>query len=178
MAKKTEHFASGTTYLAELNDEGLMNYPKENLLQITVGDTIVFHIKPGSPISKNAYLRINLPQISSDNLYHKTAAFMESLRKRPSSPKLTESAAEDEKDPGLACIEPTERAFGDLEFEVHFKYPGSFFYQIEYLDQNLNIRSNFVFPSPFMLTRPYRLHKTRLDCGPSAIRNSTWRDHS
>jgi len=132
----------GIQYFTELNDDGLVNYPNENVLQVNVGDTIIFHIKPGSKISNHPTLHINLPQITSENLYLKAVEFKESLRKRPSAPKLADSQ-QDEDEPAAINIEPKISTFGLNEFEVKFDYPGSFFYQIEYFDEKINTMSIF-----------------------------------
>ncbi len=129
---------SGLTYYAELNDEGLIDYPKENLLQINVGDSIIFHINAGAAIGKRARLRINMPELGKDNLYYKSTTSMHTLRKRPSVPKLNLMHAEER---GLTRVQSRTRPFVGTEFEVHFKYPGSFFYQIEFFDPAINMMS-------------------------------------
>ncbi len=133
---KEEAENEGTTYYAELNDEGLTSYPRENLLQIMVGDHVVFHISAGSPIATKAHLRINMPQLGEDKHYHKSSVTMNTLKKHPSA-KLQQEADEQ----ALVRIEPVVRPFGGIEFEAHFAQPGSFFYQIEYFDTALNMFS-------------------------------------
>jgi hypothetical protein len=98
-----------TTYYAELNDEGLIEYSPEKLLQILVGDTVIFHINAGSPIANKSHLRINMPEQKEDNLFHKSTTTLRPLRKRPSIFNINETVEK-----SLARIEPTERPFGGV----------------------------------------------------------------
>eukprot|EP01022_Parablepharisma_sp_SALTPOND_P008156 TRINITY_DN135298_c0_g1_i1.p1 TRINITY_DN135298_c0_g1~~TRINITY_DN135298_c0_g1_i1.p1 ORF type:complete len:1666 (-),score=190.28 TRINITY_DN135298_c0_g1_i1:86-5026(-) len=142
----------GVVYYVELNDDGSISYPKENILQIMVGDHIVFHINAGSPISLKPYLRINQPQLGEDKLYHKSAITLNTLKKRPSMEKL-----QDKVEQALARIEPTVKPLGGIEFEVEFTHPGSFFYQIEYFDTKLKMfnftRPDWIVVHPRFITR-------------------------
>lgn len=132
--------SKGITYYAELNDDGLMTYPKEHIFQIMADDKIIFHINSGSPIGRKSFLRINQARLGEDNLYHKSAITLNTLKKRPSLAKMVDLSEQD-----LARIEPKIMPFGGIEFEVEFPHPGSYFYQIEYFDSNL-MTTNFTRP--------------------------------
>lgn len=114
-------------YCATLNSEGLIEYPRtEELLQISAGDTLLLKLPKDLPIANHALVRLNLPSIRNDQLIYDTAAPLPCAEPNP------------EPSP-LATISPSEAADGDLQFELRFRYPGSFFYQIEYHQPDENV---------------------------------------
>lgn len=126
----------GTVYYAEVNAEGLIEYPNTEVLQIFVGDTIVFHIKLGLPIAREARLRINLPFFEEERLKYVNSQTFRTYKRLPSKISMNETLQR-----VLAQIEPKPSPFGGLDFEVVFKHAGSFFYQIEYYDVKLKMTS-------------------------------------
>jgi hypothetical protein len=126
----------GIVYCADLNNQGRVDYPRSEVLQINAGDTIVFRLPPASPISNRAHMRINLPDTKADKLSYHSSQSLPTLKKTPSAVKLNAIA-----DIKLASLEPVKTPLGGLEFPVLFKYPGSFFYQIEYFDEHVNSSS-------------------------------------
>jgi len=129
---------SGKIYYVDVNADGTITYPKSELLQIDVGDTIVFHLRSGLAITRNARLRINLPTMKESNPKYINAQALRTL-KRPSSKIINEALLRE-----LALIEPKKNVFGGIDFQVLFKFPGSFFFQIEYYDTKLKLISIFI----------------------------------
>jgi glycogen debranching enzyme len=130
----------GITYYADLNDEGRINYPSENILQIVAGDKIIFHISAGAPIANKVHLLVNQPKLGTGKFGRRSSMALLRLKKRSSSSAIQERLREH-----LVHIDPLPQPSGAIEFVVEFSYSGSFFYQIEYFDKKLE-RMNFTEP--------------------------------
>lgn len=127
----------GAVYYGEINSSGIIDYPKHEVLQIMVGDTIIFHINGGSPFSFNTKLLINFPRIEGGSLKYSLL--------NPHKAKIKQANNNNKENIVLTVISPKQNQFGALDFEVQFQYPGSFFYQLEYFDTKLNEISKIIF---------------------------------
>ena len=139
------------TYYVELNNNGLIDYAEEDLIQIMAGDTIIFHLHSGIPIISKCLLLINFPNPEQGEAYQKVT--------KPIVPLKRKTVGKNKKNDirrQLLSIEPIIKPFGAVEFEVKFPVAGSFFYQIEYFDielQETNITDpDWIIVNPYLYT--------------------------
>lgn len=123
-----------SAFIADLNKDGQIDYPKNEINQIFAGDSIILCLNTIFPISHKAHLVINLPKEDTGKPSYLNSSPISNLDNHEEH-KIT-------KDSFLAEIKPIRPSFGKIQFEIFFKYPGNFFYQIVYYDSNLKSFSN------------------------------------
>ena len=148
MEKRSE---DGKIYYAKLKDDGLVNFPSINVLQVVVGDSIHFQLNCSSPIANKAHLLVNQP---GSDFKNRIMTPLISITK-----DFKDNAVANDIKEKLTSYDPINESPNTIEFQVAFKYPGNFFYQIEYFDESLS-GTNYT-KADWILVHPYLLSSSK-----------------
>ena len=133
-------------YVLEFDQYGKVNIEDAKLFQITVGDSVLFKLGGGASLNNKAKLLVNLPYIGE---YEVIYTVTPPRRAKEQEQKQVQEIFPLEYDEDnieysyLHKIEGIYNLLGDVEFLITFNFGGSFFFQLEFFDTNLNTFSKF-----------------------------------